>query len=560
MLSRTRGRRFGNQRGHDGNQTLIQLNCGENVTTIIFRSVHPSACYPRVLGLSVMAYASCERCKYQCRLASHLLGKHIRCPKCKSVVEVVASLTSTVQVSLVTTSSDASASNEDSGLFLGNMMKRRGPLSMSQLQLLARCDLIDVHDMVSDESGTRRSTVKEFLAGGGWPAPRKAAKRTKPAAAPALPPVEKPRRSSSSQYQYTVDFSTEAAPKEEAVTYDEFGRAMMPDEFKALIERAVQMEKHACTVEFDQPESEIEIYVPGPCARLVRSLHFAKAYRAVAFVFIINAIVCCFFSTSTMGMFVKRLLKLSASVFIPFEQTGELIEGEPLLQCGLALGLVCGQFVLPIWWLVRQDCVIWHCLGATFLGLVLGMAMKPEWLWFGFEGIRAALVLSGLAVAVIAWGLAGSEHAEAISARIRIAAAVTAVLSLAVLAIDMESIFVADLSELSPKIKGSGIDVIGFAVCFLGVMISIPLAICSIIYEESPEVIRTFMIGKVFTIIFLAGVGAISSLCLIYPQSANFLNVPMAVLPLACGSVLATITPPVLWLLDPEYSLARSGA
>ena len=259
-----------------------------------------------------------------------------------------------------------------------------------------------------------------------------------------------------------------------------------------------------------------------------------------------------------MGMFAKRLLKLSASVFIPFEQTGELIEGEPLLQCGMALALVCGQFVLPIFWLVRQDCVIWHCLGATFLGLLLGMAMKPEWLWFGFECIRGTAALTGLAISAITWNLSCYEHSGRVATRIRIAAIITAVSSAVLMAVNMESVFVAEMTGLSPSISGNGFHIAVFAICFFGVMVSIPFSVVSILYQEASQVVRTFMIQKVITVLVLGTVGGISAMCIAYPQTVDFLNVPMAVLPIACANILAVITPPVLWLLDPDFSLSRN--
>jgi hypothetical protein len=270
----------------------------------------------------------------------------------------------------------------------------------------------------------------------------------------------------------------------------------------ALIDHAVHMERNARTVELERTESQIEVFIPGPGAKFVRTSQFDWSYNLIAFVFIVNALICCLFSTSTMGMFAKRFLKLSASVFIPFEQT-TLIEGEPLMQCGMALVLILGQFILPIWWLVRQDCVIWHCLGATFFGLLLGAAMKPEWLWFGFEGIRATAALSGLAICGIAWHLSCCQHAERVAARIRIAAVITALLSAGITLVDMKSIFIVDLTELSPTVSGSGPHLAVFAICFFGVMVMIPFAVVSILYDESAEVVRTYMFHTAITVIMV---------------------------------------------------------
>lgn len=427
-------------------------------------------------------------------------------------------------------------------LYIGNIMKRRGPVSVSQLELLARWQMIGQNELLSDESGNRQTTVHEFLEAGGWPKAPEAPKPPNPARRPMrfgrILPARKPEKP--------------PAPEEPSNDPN-----LTHDQFMALIDRAVHMERNARTVELARTESPVDVYVPGPGARFVRTGQFDQSYNLIAFVYIVNALICCFFSTSTMGMFVKRLLTLSASVFIPFEQ-GATIEGEPLIQCGMALVLVLSQFVLPIWWLVRQDCVIWHCLGATFFGLIVGMAMKPEWLWFGFQGIRATTALSGLAICGIAWHLSCAEHADRVAVRIRIAAVVTAFLSVGLAVVDMNSVFIADMTGLSPTVNGSGPHIALFAVCFFGVMVSIPFAVVSILYEEAAEVVRTFMVHKAITVFIVGVVGGSSAMCIAYPQSANFINVAMALLPLACANILAIITPPVLWILAPHSSLPRA--
>jgi hypothetical protein len=487
-----------------------------------------------------MPYLSCDQCKYQCRVAADLLGKKARCPKCGRIESIVADLPKPTQTA---TTSAKTGSAQAAELYIGNIMKRRGPVSLEQLQLLHRWNLIDKNELLSDESGSRRSTVQEFLATNDWPVEIPAPRRFR-----RMPRLDQLRR--------ILPASKPEKPPEPQPSVQE--RNATHEEFMAIIDRAVQMERNARTVEFERTESPVEVYVQGPGARLVRTEQFARSYRLIAFVFIINALICCFFSTSTMGMFVKRLLQLSASVFIPFEQTGELIEGEPLLQCGMALALVCGQFVLPIFWLVRQDCVIWHCLGATFLGLLLGMAMKPEWLWFGFECIRGTAALTGLAISAITWNLSCYEHSGRVATRIRIAAIITAVSSAVLMAVNMESVFVAEMTGLSPSISGNGFHIAVFAICFFGVMVSIPFSVVSILYQEASQVVRTFMIQKVITVLVLGTVGGISAMCIAYPQTVDFLNVPMAVLPIACANILAVITPPVLWLLDPDFSLSRN--
>jgi hypothetical protein len=487
-----------------------------------------------------MPYVSCDQCKYQCRVAVDLLGRKVRCPKCGHIELVVADLPPSAQA---TTSSTKAESTQAAELYIGNIMKRRGPVSLEQLQLLHRWNLIDENELLSDESGNRRSTVKEFLVAREWPAVPQVPRRFR-----RIPRLDQLRRILPASKQ-------EKKPEPRPLARE---RNATHEEFMAILDRAVQMERHARTVELERTESPVEVYVPGPGARLVRTDQFAQSYSLIAFVYIINALICCFFSTSTMGMFVKRLLQLSASVFIPFEQGGELIEGELLLQCGMALVLVLAQFVLPIWWLVRQDCVIWHCLGATFFGLLLGMAMKPEWLWFGFQGIRATAFLSGLALCGFAWHLSCYEHSNRVATRIRIAVVITAVLSVGLNSVDMNRIFIADMTGLSPTISGNGFPIAVFAICFFGVMVSIPFAVVSILYQEASEVVRTFMVHKVITVLLVGAVGGISAMCIAYPQTGNFINVPMALLPIACANILAIITPPVLWLLAPHSSLPRS--
>jgi hypothetical protein len=41
------------------------------------------------------------------------------------------------------------------------------------------------------------------------------------------------------------------------------------------------------------------------------------------------------------------------------------------------------------------------------------------------------------------------------------------------------------------------------------------------------------------------------------PQSSNFLDVSMTLLSVASANIVAIITPPVLWILAPHWSLPR---
>jgi len=122
----------------------------------------------------------------------------------------------------------------------------------------------------------------------------------------------------------------------------------------------------------------------------------------------------------------------------------------------------------------------------------------------------------------------------------------------------MESVFIANMAGLSPTISGNGFHIAVFAICFFGVMVSIPFAVVSILYQEASEMVCTFMMQKVIAVLLVGAVGGISAMCIAYPQPGNFRNVPMAVLPIACANILAIITPPVLWLLDQDSSLSRS--
>jgi hypothetical protein len=113
------------------------------------------------------------------------------------------------------------------------------------------------------------------------------------------------------------------------------------------------------------------------------------------------------------------------------------------------------------------------------------------------------------------------------------------------------------MTELSPTVSGSGPHLAVFAICFFGVMVMIPFAVVSILYEESAEVVRTYMLQKAITVVMVGVVGGGAAMCIAYPQSANFINVAMALLPIACANILAIITPPVLWILAPHSSLPR---
>ena len=253
-----------------------------------------------------MAFASCPDCGFKYRLGDELSGKHIRCPNCRAAIRVFDKLPDSQTECL----SSNVAESDPAELFIGRMIERRGPVSVTQLELLARWNLIDIDSPLSNESGIRRSTVREYLDWGGWPTPQnRAIPAKKSAARPApLPEVPTPpERVSRPPLGTGMSLEPAAEPEEtaESGSVDFLGCNMLPDEFRSLIDRAVQMERTARTVRTVSPGTAAHVpgYVPTAGARLVRRRHFSQALSGLALVSVISAIVFSVCCSAVMGMF-----------------------------------------------------------------------------------------------------------------------------------------------------------------------------------------------------------------------------------------------------------------
>lgn len=497
-----------------------------------------------------MAFASCQSCRYECRVADHLSDKHIRCPKCRAVVRVVSSLSDTVALMPIQTEEEIT---DPADLYVGSMAERRGPLSRAQLAMLAKWNLIDVNQVLSDELAVRRSTVKAFLENDGWPSERSRSDSG----------VNVPVTSGSSDSESAWSARAPLPPYVDdeppaQIVYDEFGRAMMPDEFKSLLARAVQMEKQAQSVEIERPVSSAARYAPDPSELFVRSRVFRSGYSQIAILYALNAVIFCMGTTATAGLLLKRLMQLCASVFVPFESTAEVIEGEPLLLAGTALVFLVAQILVPLILLYRDDCVLWHCAAATFLGLLAGMVLRPEWVGMVFMVVRGSCFAFGLLICGIALWM-NSETGDAdTSAKLLIPVFITAFFVVALTVVDVSSLYIIRLTELSPRVRGTGLHVAVFALSLFVIHVAIPALFCSCIYSHAKPSVREFVNTQLIVTAAIAVLGGACLPLLVFPVKSDFLGIPAAMMPLVCANFLAVRTAPILWLLDPDYSLERN--
>ena len=512
-----------------------------------------------------MAFASCNACFYRCRVADSLAGKLIRCPKCQNVVQVKDAVDPVPalrdlrsDLSEPVADQPAEVVDEDPAIYyIGKMIDRRGPVTMSQIRMLVRWDLINQNLMLSDVTGTRRTTIAEYLKHGGWE--RKKSNRPIPgnsAVAPVarrLPPVI--RRPSAPAPPAESNF------EEDAAEVDTYGQSLMPDEFRQLLDRAVELERNAKTVIIERPMAADETpeYVPSVGARFIRRAFFSDAYRFICIIMLANATVFSIFSCATMGMFFKHLLRICVSVFIPFDTTGANIEGEPLLLAGLAFVFVCGQLILPVWLLIRDDCVPWHGIAATALGVMVGLAMKPTWLPSIFMMIRGAGVLSGFTVAATTFWLISKAKQPEISLRLSVAAGLTAAFSVIMCTVDVTQLLLVTMSELSPAVSGSTLHVGVLAVSMYVAALAVPITLLSFVYPEAPESVQRFLTQRLITAAILGVVGAIGLLWFAFPPKSDFVNAPLMMFPLMTGNMVLITIPPLMWILQPAYSLPRNS-
>lgn len=509
-----------------------------------------------------MPYAACQSCEFRGRVNDELLGKHIRCPRCRQVVLV------TEELPVAAPKSEASGTASAEDLYVGKLSERRGPLSRAQLAMLVKWNLIDDAQILSNENATRRSTVREFLKNDGWPKPRVRVVG-KPSADPASTPdsshPELPEFADGQRPDHWKDFdygpnarTTDSVIAMAAV--DAGGHQVLHEDFRQLLDRAVQMERSAHTVESVRPGGEsMAVWVPSPYARFVRRSIFSSACTGLSIVFLINAITYGIFASGLAGMFLKRLAGLCFSVFIPFENTAELIEGEALVSAGCALVLLIAELAIPIWILIRSDFVPWHAIAATMFGLLLGLALKPEWLSGVFMIARGAALVCGLGITgILAWLMSASKD-PAVNRILAAPVLLTGFASIALAAVNASGILVVRFDQQSPTIVGAGLHVSIFAICFFIICISAPWACLSMLYPEAEYMTQKFMVNHLILGIVLAVLGGLMMICLVSPQTANFFNIPFALFPLVAGNMIAIMIPPLFWTLGPDYVLPRAG-
>ncbi len=515
-----------------------------------------------------MAFASCSECFYRCRVADGLEGKLIRCPKCQNVVLVKDALDAVPALrDLRSDLSNQPADqpheilDEDPPIYyIGKMSDRRGPVTMSQIRMLVRWDLINQNLMLSNSTGTKRTTIAEYLRHGDWQVPKVISEIPRkspvtPVARPLRPVARKPAASAAPTDPAGSDLV------EDAAAVNTYGQSLMPDEFRQLLDRAVELERNAKTVVIERPlaSDDVREYVPSVGAKFIRKAVFSDTYKMICLIMLANATVFSIFSCATMGMFFKHLLRICVSVFIPFDTTGANIEGEPLLLAGLAFVFVCGQLILPIWLLIRDDCVPWHGIAATALGVMAGLAMKPTWLPSIFMLIRGAGVLSGFAVAATTFWLISKARQPEISRRLSVAAGLTAGFSAIMCTVDVSQLLVVTMPELSPTVSGSTLHVGVLSVSMYVAALAVPLALLSFVYPETPESVQRFLIQRLITAVILGLIGAIGLLWFAFPPKSDFVNAPLMMFPLMIGNMLLITLPPLMWILQPAYSLPRNS-
>lgn len=94
-----------------------------------------------------MAYACCDQCKYQWRVAADLPGRQVRSPKCTCVVSETAELLFSTQ----SRENPAKADSESSArLHVSNIVRRCDTVSLLQVELRARWEMIGQNELLSD--------------------------------------------------------------------------------------------------------------------------------------------------------------------------------------------------------------------------------------------------------------------------------------------------------------------------------------------------------------------------------------------------------------------------
>jgi hypothetical protein len=290
---------------------------------------------------------------------------------------------------------------------------------------------------------------------------------------------------------------------------------------------------------------------------LVRRRGFQHGYRLLMYVYLINACLVAFLVPAVCMIFFSRLLLLSASVFAPFEG-GNNLQGNQLVACGLSALSLLVLIVFPVWHLISNDGILWHYIPSGLVGMIVGFGIPPN----NLDEVCAALKWCEVAMGIATVGLT-LYTLSVVPARSRMSppliasALVTALAAAALCYVRTGSMLTVEADVVPPQLRGALPDASLYVFGLFGTLVFLPAAILFELYWHTEYSTRQFIIrtGILMGVYLLVGCATLA--VFVKGAGADFFDVPLALLPLACVNALAAAIPSALLLVDPQYSVTQ---
>jgi hypothetical protein len=287
----------------------------------------------------------------------------------------------------------------------------------------------------------------------------------------------------------------------------------------------------------------------------VRSQSFHQAYLLISILLAVQSAIYLVAVGVLTTEFLARISTLAIAVFAPFGSEVEQLQETDLAFAGISSVLLCAELLLPLFFLIRVDADFRLWATATLVGVIVGIAMTAEGLTGIGTAARWAIVVCGFGIA--AGGLLITWLTPAQSRWMFLGLAVSAITAGGACYLGLvggNEGLTFELVSLPPYLKGESIPMlIATGLSLLAVWLPIPVYCLHMLSTQADDSTRSYISFHLGKLCVLGFVGLFCVGFLGIGSDPRYLSVPLAMLAMTLGAVICALSPPVMWLLQPDY-------
>ncbi|MBD3673700.1 MAG: hypothetical protein HUJ26_09275 [Planctomycetaceae bacterium] len=289
--------------------------------------------------------------------------------------------------------------------------------------------------------------------------------------------------------------------------------------------------------------------------KTARTPEFEQSYKLVAFAITLLTSSYLFVTSLLISRYVVRIFFLAIEVFVPFESSAESLQESDLVLAGITLVCLVGELLLPLFFLIKADADFRLWAVVTLFGALLCQAFDTTQLAGLTNLARLICVASGILITGGGLWMAYLVRDQQWLTFGILTSLTSLSLALWLAMLSLSDVLTVKVDQVPPALTGNVVPIVLTALCLLGILLPVPLYALRMISTQTDRSTQAYL--NAYWWGFLGG-SIVCLMCVGFLSGTigpRFLSLPIALFPLASGTVLAGLLQSQLWLLQPARSL-----